>query len=458
MKTILIPIINGFFVRNFLRTDAFAIMKKNPDARLVLLAPQEKLDYYKKEFRATNVVFDIWPEVKNLRSEQLFRFLEMASIHSRTVKMMFMSDVKRKNSSDPMLFRWWLFFWKYFFWHLGMLRMWRVMVRKLYFFLPSHQFQNVLNKYRPDLVFCPAMVYGETLLMKEAQKKGIRTIGMVLSWDNLYSKVFIRVHPSHLLVHTDMIQQQAQQCADYPRENISVIGISQYDTHFRRDRVMPRDKFFRTIGADPSKKLILYAFSGKAALHIEFDIVEMLHQAIMQRKIVEPVDVLIRPYPRYDFPQEKLDILHNRYGFFAQSSVAHVGSRKDNWEFDEDALFFLANSIAHADLVITMYSTFFVEAAVYDKPLIGISFDGNQHLDYWNSAKRFFDWNHLADIKPLEGIDLVESREELVSAINRALENPDYLREGRARIVEQQCGFRDGKSAERLANTILRFL
>ena len=114
--------------------------------------------------------------------------------------------------------------------------------------------------------------------------------------------------------------------------------------------------------------------------------------------------------------------------------------------------------LAHADLVITMYSTFFIEAAIFDKPLIAIAFDGFKKLDYWNSAERFFEWDHLKEIGELGGIWRVKSREELLAAINFYLANPGHLKDGRKKIVLRQTQFRDGQSAKRVADAILKFL
>ena len=141
-----------------------------------------------------------------------------------------------------------------------------------------------------------------------------------------------------------------------------------------------------------------------------------------------------------------MERIKKQYGFLAEPSMAHAGTGKDSWEFDEAAIRLLTNTLWHADIIVTMYSTFFIEGAICDKPLIGIAFDGTQKNNFWNSAARFFEWDHLAEIKPLGGIRLVHSNAELAEAISAYLQHPQYDHEGRARIVSQQCGFTDGKA------------
>jgi CDP-glycerol glycerophosphotransferase (TagB/SpsB family) len=162
----------------------------------------------------------------------------------------------------------------------------------------------------------------------------------------------------------------------------------------------------------------------------------------------------MRPYPKFEFPESRLREWRNKYGFLARQAVEHIGSGKQNWEFDDAALKFLANTLAHADIVISMYSTILIEAALFGKPLIAIGFDGAKKRPYWDSAERFFEWDHLREVKELNGVWIVRSREELARAINTYLTHPEHLAEGRARIVERQSQFTDGRSGERVAKIL----
>ncbi len=457
MKTILAKFDNSFFVRNFLRTDALDTVLKNQDTRLVLLVPPGKIEYYKKEFPNPKIFFDHLPNIKKFRTEMFFNFLERSSIHTHTVYMLLRSELEKTKSNLSPIRRFFIFGFGIFFWWLGKFKLWRSVVRTAYFLVPGNTFGYYFSKYKPDLVFCPYMVFSDYIFLKEAKKEGIKTLGMTLSWDNLYSKTFLLAHPDALIVQTDKIMEQAKDLGDYKHGKIFVAGIPQYDIHFKRHDIIGREDFIKNLGGDPQKKLILYAFSGKAGLHIDFDIVKIIIDKIKSGEI-KNAQLLLRPYPRTDFPADKLEKLKKEYGVLAAAPVAHIGGTGDNWEFDEKSISFLARSLRYSDLVITMYSTFFIEAAIYHKPLIGIAFDGGQKRGYWDSAKRLFDWNHLKDIKSLNGIWLVENQEELVRVANTYLENPEYMEEGRKKIVHQQVGFTDGRSGERVGKIILNLL
>lgn len=458
MRTILINFGNSFFVRNFLRTDALACLRGGKDIRLVLLAPPEKIAYYKKEFPFPELVFDVLPETKNFLSERFFRFLETASVHTNTATMIRRYDFVRSDKNKFLATRLWLAVVRRICWELGRFRWWRNSIRALYFFLSTHTFRAAFLKYKPDIVYCPTMLYHDVRIIKEAKKRGILTLGMILSWDNLYSKSLIRAHPDWLIAHTGLAREQAARFGDFPIHRVLVAGVPQYDRYFTRKGIISREKFIRSIGGDPKKKLIVYGTSGKGSLWIDLDILKIIHEEIIKGSIGEPIDVLLRAHPRYDLPPRKLAFVRDQYNFLAIPSTTHLGGGNNDWEFDEEKTAFLANTLAHADVVISMYSTFFIEAALFDKPLIGIAFDGEKKRPYWDSATRFFEWDHLKEIRALNGIWHVHSREELVRALNGYIKNPALYREGRKKITDAQSQYTDGKSAERVADIMIKLL
>lgn len=461
MKTILIPITSAFVVRTFLRTDARRIIEAAPDIRMVFLTPPDKRAYYEREFGSSSAVFDDLPHVGATKTEKFFRKAETASIHTRTRRMLQSQRWRfwRKGDYISVARNLPVFLLRRACWHLGAYGWWRALLRRCYLFFSDRAVAAAFDRYEPDMIFCPVMIGADYPFLREARARGIPTVGMILSWDNLFSKNLIRVHPDTLLVHTDSIGSAARYLGDMPGHRIRAIGIPQYDGYFQRESVEPRADFFRRIGADPQKKLILYAFSGKAGLDIEFEIAEILSEMMAQKEIRESAQVLIRPYPRYDFSEGKrMEEFRDRYGFLVMPSIVHIGRGPESWEFDSSSLAFLAASLAHADVVITMYSTFLIEAAIFDKPIVGVAFDGKSARGYWDSAARFFEWDHLSVLLPLGGIRLVRSREEMSEAINDYLQNPARDREGRKKIVAQQCQYTDGKSAERLAGVLLKTL
>lgn len=471
-QTICIPIRNSFVVRNFVKTDALTVLCAQDDIRIVFLVPRSKRAYYEKEFSDFRIGYQ---EMLDLSGwiEKLFASVETASIPSNRMYM----DHCLELQSGGSRFRLILFLVRMLWWELGRFHWWRSLIRAAYFLIPTHSFQDIFQRYHPALLFFPTMVRTDYVLLKEAKKRGIPVVGMVFSWDTLTSKSLLRVHPDLLLVHNKLIEQDAVRIGDYPRNRIRVVGMPQYDAYFKstKDAVATRENFLRALGGDPSKKTILYAFSGKEGLSIDSEMIDLLHE-MMGAGEIPRLNVLVRPYPRYDFSASELQKF-GTYGFLATGAMTHVSSGEnvsllsdarltsdkfrsggDDWEFDDRAIGLLAESIQHADLVISMYSTFLIEATACGKPVIAIGFDGKKGKDYWHSARRFFDWDHVAALARHDAIWRVTKREELVQAIAALLENPAYHAEQRQNLVKEQCEFLDGQSGARVAAAIREFL
>ena len=457
MKTILIKFDNSFFVRNFLRTDAFRILSASPDIRMVFLAPQEKCSYYQKEFSSPNAVFDVLPESRFYAAERFFRFVETSSIHTHTATLVSRTDFVRAKGQKSLLKRLCIYGMRRVLWRCGQFKFFRACIRGAYTLLPSRTFAEHIKRYQPDLVFCPSMLYTDARLLKEAKKQNIPTLGMVATWDNLYSKTLFRSHPDWLIAHTEHTRDQAVRYGDYPYDRIFISGVPQYDQYFRQEGIIERDVFIKHLGGDPAKKLIVYAGSGKVGHDIDFGIIEMVRDAAVNGEIIQPIEILMRPHPRYDYSQEKIERIRATYGCLLTPIMSHVGGGKDSWEFDAQSMSLLINTLAHADVVIALYTTFFIEAALFNKPIIAVAFD-RKPVSYWDSAKRFFEWDHLRELDTEGGIWKVRSRDEMIKAINMYIEHPSHLEEGRRRIVHRQSQYTDGRSGQRLADIILRVL
>lgn len=343
-------------------------------------------------------------------------------------------------------------------WFLGHSRLYRTLFRSAYAFFSSRAFATVLERYKPDIVFCPTLVYGgEYALLAEANRRGITTVGMGASWDNFTSKTFLRVHPKRLFAQTEIMKRDATRFGDFPAKRISVVGAAQYDGHIRREGIVSREEFFKVIGEAPEKKLILFAFSGKASMEADWEALAVLADAFRTGALSrDTAQVLVRPYPKRKFSIPEFARVREQFGFLVEAPVERIGSGKDAWEFDERALTLLRNSIAHAAVVVTACSTFFVEAAIFDTPLVAIAF-GPLGADYWNSARRFFMWNHLADIEKTGGVARAETPEALIAHIRAYVADPTLNATGRKNIAAEQAGYTDGKSVARIIAWLLIF-
>lgn len=458
MNRILVPASTGALVRNFLRA-GFIAEAQRVNLSLVFVVSQEKIDAYQKEFGAHGIFFEIAPRQDFAFLESIIKTGEKWSVHTYFILLHHLFFLKRRGSQDAFLVRIALFLVRMFLWFLGGFSLFRRVARFTYSLLPAPSARAFLKAHQPTLVFCPSLLYGvEWQLVKEARRLSITTVGMVASWDNFYSKTFLRVFPDYLFVQNKLLKKQAIVLADYPECRIRVVGAPQYDRHWRREGVVSRSEFMKRIGADPSKKLILYAFSGKISEAVDNEMLAVLHRLLDESGLRNTTQVLVRPYPKRNFSPQKAQWARQSLGFLVEESSTKIGDGKDKWELDEEALRFMANSLAHADIVVTACSTFFVEAAIFGVPLIGISFDGGLTLDAVNSARRFRQWEHIADLERTGGVWFVENEAEFLRALQSYVSSRELHADGRRKIVEEQLSGLGGGATRTIAEELQKII
>jgi len=118
----------------------------------------------------------------------------------------------------------------------------------------------------------------------------------------------------------------------------------------------------------------------------------------------------------------------------------------------------LANTLVHSDVVVNVASTIAIEAAICDTPVVNIGFDGAEPRPFLDSAARYYRYTHYRPLVENRAVRVASTPDEMVSHVARYLDQPDLDRTGRARAVEEQCYRADGRSAERVADFVLREL
>ncbi len=450
MKTILIPLFDGFIARNLLYTEVEPLLTKNENVRVVIIPPKGKVDYYAKEFGSRrNIVVEVGPFWKHDRFEFI---IEKLFLHSIPTNFMRIRQVD--------------WYWnrkKYFAYFgvsilrlLGHIRLWHHFIRFVDAFVPIHPYvYEVMDRWQPDMIFAPTMIArDEVALMRVARKRGVRVVGMVKSWDNLTSKAFLRFFPDHMIVHTNIVKREAMELYGYPEERITVTGLPQYDDYLKEDFVDSREDFFRKIGGDPTKKLITFAPAGDwMSLHDK----EILEQILgwIDSGVLSNVQVLLRLHPAYESKTEELvgraHLIVERPG--KHFDAATKDAMLKTVEFGIDEMKHLASTMKWSDVTVNTASTMSIEAAIFDTPIILLGIDG-ERVSYWRSVRRYYDREHYRSIVESKGATLVFSHNELQAAIRKYLSDRQVDHTGRRRIQQDQCFMLDGKASERVANVL----
>ncbi len=434
MKTVFITSFHLLISRNILASPILDQLLADVGIRIVLVVPESKKLFFANEFdreRLTIAGFD-----KGLtRQEKFLRYLSLVAINSHTL------SIKRRTElggSGVWLVR-----------LIGAKPWFRRAIRSLARRLtPRDRFRGLFERYTPDLVFATDVQNEHDIrMMCEAQDRGVPTLGMVRSWDNLAAKGLVCVLPDVLLVNNGIIKEEAINLQGIPSEIIRVVGIPHYDRYLNEVR-SSRQEFFEKIGADPEGRLIVYAPVGDRYLDnnsVDRDIIDLISKNM-------PADsrLLVR-LPPADLVRGVNRVSDARV-IFDQPTLRYFDRRNTELTREDDR--HLADTLHYADVVITGPSTIAVDAILFDKPVILVGFDGREKRPYYDSVRRYFDYEHWQPVLASKGVRLVRSSRELQEEIHAYFRNPRRDAAGRKQMAEEQCFKLDGRSSERTAQIL----
>jgi len=448
VKTIFITSLNPFVTRNILLTDVFRILRQTPDLKIVIFCPNFKVDYFRDNFNFSNVIIEsIVPQVSSFQ-DSLFKFITGSLLDNRTRYI----HQRRQLRRDKKLFR---FLVSRALAKLGRFGVVKSAVRFLDSATVSHKkYKDYFNKYQPDFVFCPDVFHDDDArVLAAAKSRGIKTIGMVRTWDNINNKGLFRVKPDILLVSNKIVRQEAIDYEGMKAEDIRVVGMPQFDYYVTSERT-PREDFFKRINLDPKKRLIMFSPHGIRFHSTDWHIMQMLKDARANGDIPENTQILVRFPPNDDVSLG--DFIPDNNFFIDRPAQMFKGGLYRDQELSKEAMVHLADSLYYSDIVIAYNSSLIIDAAAYGKPSIGVAFDGwDKVSNIYESVARFMEYDHTQHLLRVNGLWVVRSREELIGAVNKYLDNPGYNTEGRRRVIKTQVGEFDGKDGERLANLII---
>ncbi|MDO8467198.1 MAG: CDP-glycerol glycerophosphotransferase family protein [bacterium] len=444
-KTIFITIFQGVEARNILRTDIYKELVGRPDVRLVLFTDsEEKRNYYQKEFNGPNVIYEVVGEYHARGIQKFFGAAKFNLINTATV------DIKRdilffKEHSYLKFYRRWLIN------RLFARNFVRRIVRWLDWRLVSDQFfKKYFDQYDPDLVLSAHLFGGtETAVIREARRRGVVSVGLINSWDKLTARAMIRLLPDWMIVHNDSVKKDAIIYADMPAGRIFVSGIPHFDRYKTGTRA-PRDRFLQEIGLDPDKKTILYLPVGRAASDDDADMMKFFADLLSDKRLKFPTQLIFRFPPNDEIVAE---------GKFPNGVVIQTPGRRfslkrgSDWDMNEDDFRILADTITSSDVVVGYPSTMMIDAAIFDKPVINIAYERRPH------PRNFILWayevDHYRSVLNTGAVRLVKNDDELIDQLNAYFADPSSDREGRRRLVAEQCGAQDGKAGKRVADFLL---
>lgn len=452
MKTIIMATPYGTDARNLLRTDVLKTLKSS-GVRIIILSPAFNEDYFVQEFADDNTVVEqLFTKRQSIlhRASEMTRLLWLADPEfSDTIRI---KNNRLKRTSA-------LVRWRLAILHpLTTSKKFRDFLRWADMqFLPESFYKEIFTKYKPSIVFVAYPFLAPAFpVLKRAKQNHVTSVIFTSSWDNLSNRGELPVKSDKIIVWNEINKREAIELHGYPPGDVFISGAPQFDPYFTGEELSSREEFFREIGADTDKKLLVYTTAGTHISSADPEIVDIIKGYIEEGRFSSPCQLLVRAHPRAPFA------LYQRFANCPDIILERPGrlsdAYSDNWDPTRRDLIHLANTMRHADVAINIASTITIEACIFNTPAVNIGFDGQQKNPYLDSTIRYYDYSHYRNIVRAQGVRIARNKEELLEYINMYLENPQLDSDGRKRIVEEQCFYTDGKSGERVAKYLLECL
>lgn len=329
-------------------------------------------------------------------------------------------------------------------------------------------YSDLFDKYQPDLVIASTPGWRmDRYLLRESARRGIPNMTVIVGWDNSSSYNVSGADVQWATCWSELQKEELVKGSDWKPERVNIGGIPSYDGYFRKQWLMPRDKYFKLHGLDPKRKLISYA-SSFVHFAPNYPNIEALAKLVSSDSLDEPSQLLIRLHPSHFQDKPKIFAEERARVFELEKKYPHVhvvqpvalgGSLGyySGEDMDEKS-----SMMAYSDVVVTVFSTMLVETAVHDTPMIAATIDvpggWNKKGKFSLSLKEIGDWPTHKRFREARAGRVTSNESELRDALNMYLKDRTIDSKERRKFVEDEITFTDATSGKRTAGFILKTL
>lgn len=335
--------------------------------------------------------------------------------------------------------------------------------RKESSYLKDQRATDLIKNLNPELVVSTYPInYLESKFLYAAKEAGVRTLIHLLSWDNITSKGIFPVIPDQFIAWGPIMNNELKEHYKLNDDQIHVCGVPHFDQHVEIKGTDGYKELLKDLKLDSEKPYIFVAMSAPRFAPHEIDIVEWLSEAIAKNVFGADLQLVIRPHPQNVQGSlgdkswlKRLDKLKSDRVAIDYPSLINS---KVRWSMRKSDMLRLSNLLAGCKVCLNSGSTVSIDALMVGKPVVMTSFDGDEKLYYWKSARRLVDYIHLKKFTEMGGAKVVYNYEELQTELMRYLLYPNQDNEKREYALEMECYKNDGNSTTRVVNAMLKIL
>jgi hypothetical protein len=321
-----------------------------------------------------------------------------------------------------------------------------------------NDFDVILKSTKTDIVFSiTPYANREEPLLRAAVKNRLTCHTSILSFDNITTRTWIPIKFDHYMVWNKYNANELVRA--YPEvraDEITVTGPPQFDFYWDKSYIWD-EKDWRKAHKIPAGQPVILFGGGtyRVVPHEPLWLRELDEEISLGRIPGNPV-ILFRRHPG-DVAERWTEILANAKNVVIDQSW-QANENQGQVNITRKDIEDLASTLYHCGVHINASSTLSVDGAIFDRPQIGPAYDADPAKKFDRVIKDLYIREHYLPITNSGGLDLVLSRTQLSRAVVSALEEPELGAEGRKKIVSEICTYSDGKSSERVAQSLKSLL
>jgi hypothetical protein len=288
-----------------------------------------------------------------------------------------------------------------------------------------------------------------------ARDLGIPTVASILSFDNLSSRSVLPIFDRYTVWSETMRRELLAYYPEVGPERVVLTGTPQFDFHRREEFRWSRADTLARLGLPAGSRFFLYAASHVSLAPEEPAVIGALADRMQGDPRLADHRLLVRLHPQDD---------GSRWGGLRDSrrvvlsAACDARAQADGWRLprpEEQAR--LIGSLLHADACLNIVSTMSLDAAILDRPVIGLELSGEAASPRGIMYSEY-GATHYKPLVASGGMRLARSWSGLLDLMSRAASDPGADRAERAAMVREACGPVDGDNAVRVADAVRRFL
>jgi hypothetical protein len=294
-------------------------------------------------------------------------------------------------------------------------------------------------------------------LVYAANKLGIKVCTFIFSWDNLACKGRMAATFDNYFVWSELMKSELLDFySKIKSKQIFVVGTPQFEPYVLERYGLEESDFKTKFTLDKNEKTICYSCGDVTTSQNDGLYVETIAEAIANGEIPKNTNFLVRTSPAET--AERFIYLKDKYRFiiwnYPKSPLSREG-HQETWSQRIPAvedMSDLKSILKYCDVFVNMCSTMSLDAMCFDRPVINPVF-GNKENGLYDD-QRFLNYLHYKRVAESGAVAIVKNKEELISGILEAIDNPKLRLEAQKNLLKTQVSHKLEGTSKRIVNTI----